>query len=294
MLVVKYIGGLGNQLFQLAFVLELRERGYKVFEDITDYRYYDRHQGFEVDKVFDIQIKHVDVKNLSRLRSDYPSVINKIKSKLLGGVKLKSTHIFQNNFDFSKIENQKDYYLEGYWQNCNTYLIKDNLRSFIKFKSFSLSTKNKNVLECINSSNSVGVHIRRGDYLNKENISHFEQVGVEYYLKAKEIIQSKLKDNVQFFFFSDDIDFVKSNYDWGCNVKYIDWNVGDKSYLDMYLMANCKGLIIPNSTFSWWAGILGKDKKHVVAPKYWWQDREKDNDIYLPNKWNLVDNRLNL
>ncbi len=48
MLIVNYIGGVGNQLFQYALALELRRRGFEVYDDISDFEWYNTHQGFEV------------------------------------------------------------------------------------------------------------------------------------------------------------------------------------------------------------------------------------------------------
>ncbi|RCW30044.1 alpha-1,2-fucosyltransferase [Marinilabilia salmonicolor] len=288
MLIVRYIGGLGNQLFQYAFAQELRRRGYNVYEDVGDFAQYKKHQGFELTKVFDVTIEYAPKKYLDRLKRGN-SIFERIKAKLF--LKNKKTHLSQAQINIDSLSKNKDFYLDGYWQDCSSYIIRNELRTLIKFKKPSLNKRNEKLFYQINSSNSIGVHVRRGDYLNKENVNHFENIGQEYYHKAKKIITKEMGSDIKFFFFSDDIDYVKSEFNWGEEeAVFVDWNLGENSYLDMYMMAHCQGLIIPNSTFSWWAGVLVKEKK-VISPKYWWKDRKRDNDVYLPENWYLINNR---
>ena len=128
----------------------------------------------------------------------------------------------------------------------------------------------------------MSVHIRRGDYLQDENLG-----GVcnnSYYLESVKILQTKLK-NPFFYFFSDDPDWVKKTFNLD-RMKVIDWNTGINSYLDMFLMTKCKHNVIANSSFSWWGAYLNNYKnKIVIAPKVWFNDNlHKDNDI-VPKKW---------
>ena len=51
----------------------------------------------------------------------------------------------------------------------------------------------------------------------------------------------------------------------------VDWNTGNKSIFDMYLMSRCKAIIMANSTFSYWGARLGKDNI-VIYPQKWFQD----------------------
>lgn len=84
-----------------------------------------------------------------------------------------------------------------------------------------------------------------------------------------------------FFVFSDDIPWVKKNMSIP-DAYYIDWNKHEDSYLDMYLMSQCKANIIANSTFSFWGAILGNEKEMVIRPKRW-----IGNDVpdIFPSSW---------
>ena len=68
-----------------------------------------------------------------------------------------------------------------------------------------MSEKNQSLLKDIQNSNSVGVHIRRGDYMTKQNLVIFGNICTQkYYHDAIRIITEKVNDAV-FYVFSDDI-----------------------------------------------------------------------------------------
>ena len=120
-----------------------------------------------------------------------------------------------------------------------------------------------------NEENSVGIHIRRGDYL--KNWKYRGLCGIDYYQKAIAYILEHIK-SPKFFLFSDDINWVKENISpllKGYNVTFVNWNHSINSYKDMQLMAMCKNLIIANSSFSWWAAYLNQNNPIVVAPEKW-------------------------
>ena len=99
-------------------------------------------------------------------------------------------------------------------------------------------------------SNSVSIHVRRGDKVN----SHYADLGPSYYKKALEITNGDL------FVFSDDIPWCKNNLG---SATYVDID----ECLSLELMSLCKHNIIANSTFSWWGAFLNTNsKKIVVAP----------------------------
>ena len=126
------------------------------------------------------------------------------------------------------------------------------------------------------STNSVCLHIRRGDFLSIEYMNILANIAtVKYYERAIEFVQSKLI-NTFFFVFSDDIAWCKENMQLS-QVTYIDWNIGKDSYIDMYLMTFAKANIIANSTFSYWGAYLNRNNPIVIYPKKW------INADYYPN-----------
>ncbi len=74
------------------------------------------------------------------------------------------------------------------------------------------------------------------------------------------------------YVFSDDIDWCKSNSEeMGFNafrsVCYVDGNTGSKSYIDMQLMSQCKGVIASNSAFSYLAALLNTRIISYIGPE---------------------------
>lgn len=68
------------------------------------------------------------------------------------------------------------------------------------------------------------------------------------------------------------------------NAIYVNANVGNSSFIDMYLMANCKVNVIANSTFSYWAARLNQDNILTIYPKKWYNSKYAVPDIF-PSEW---------
>jgi len=117
----------------------------------------------------------------------------------------------------------------------------------------------------------VAVHVRRGDYVN--NPFYVDLMKTDYYNWAMSQFP-----NDNFLIFSDDIEWCKKNSKFtGCKFSE------EKTEIeDMGLMANCKGIIMANSSFSWWGAFLS-DSKKVIAPKEWFTD--KIERITYLNEW---------
>lgn len=104
----------------------------------------------------------------------------------------------------------------------------------------------------------IAIHVRRGDYVN--NPHYTDLASTDYYEKAMDEFPDE-----DFRIFSDDIKWCKQRF--GMYTKNIRYSEGKDEITDFNLMAGAKGLIIANSSFSWWAGYLNNGK--VVAPKSW-------------------------
>lgn len=259
MKIVVFKGGIGNQLFQYNMIKYLEQKGHRVYYKDETNRYF-VHYGLEVDKYFDV--------NLHKL----PKMLDIIYDYMQNQHFRKLFHYLStedNVYDESKIR------FDGYWANLKYMIAK------VKFKELPLNYQNQQVLEDIQKTNSVSIHIRRGDYLTVENQKIFGGIcTLDYYQKAIQKIR-ELVDNPSFFIFSDDIEWCKENFDLP-NSTFIDWNTGVNSIYDMYLMSYCKTNIIANSTFSYWGGRI-YNGGIVIYPKKWFNEGSAPN--IFPEEW---------
>ena len=139
-----------------------------------------------------------------------------------------------------------------------------------------MSDRNKEIVELINSCNSVSIHVRRGDYLSQEMVAKMGNIcTLDYYKNAIELIKRKISNPV-FFVFSDDIEWVKKNL-LADNMHLIDWNNGTNSFIDMFLMSECKAHVIANSSFSYWGAYMSKINIVTVYPHIWFNDEPSPN-----------------
>ena len=117
-------------------------------------------------------------------------------------------------------------------------------------------------------SESVAIHARvvNFEYGMKEILAR------NYYQKAVNHIKGKIDKPISFFVFSDNVNWCRENLDIlglsNEDIIFVDYNKGENTFRDMQLMSLCKHIIIPNSTFSWWAGYLIKNPNKIFITPY--------------------------
>ena len=283
--IVNFIGGLGNQMFQYAFYKSLEQCFENVKADISGFKNYKLHNGFELEDIFDIKINHsTNFENLKLGGGHF--FIAKIWRRVCMLMNCYCLCKEPFLFDPYIFEHKKSTYYWGHWQNeryfCN---ISDQIRKDFIFKT-QLNEKNLRIKNIIDEKKSISMHIRRGDYVN--NSIHGDICNAEYYHKAINYINSMVSD-ATYFIFSDDIAWCKNNFEI-TNCHYIDWNKGKESYVDMQLMSLCNHNIIANSSFSWWGAWLNNNpQKIVVSPSKWFNGIEYDIKDIIPTKWILIE-----
>ncbi len=248
-------GGLGNQLYEYTYYRYLKEKFPK--EKIWGFyfkKWLHDHNGLEINRWFDVELPPTNklIYALSIVLYYTNSILNRL------GV----TPFFVNK----KWEQDDDAFFQiGFWQDSK-YIKEVGIPHL---KALELNQYNKDLLSIIESTSSVAIHVRRGDYLTPQNIEMFGNIcTTEYYKKSLEQIK-KLFDNPTFFVFSNDIDYAQELLASERNVVFVDKNKGVMSFFDMFLMSNCKGLILANSSFSAWGAYLNKRAQRVIAPSKW-------------------------
>lgn len=263
--VVRISGGLGNQLFQYCFAKYLEEKLHKkIVLDCSNYLR-DKRRQFALDKYF------CEFPSMS-LAQEYLyyfryTLCTKYEVKFLN-------YVCDEWFLFDEEVYKKGYYFVGYWQNTKYFdSLKDELRKKFQYKK-KLNELQKSVIENMIASESVAVHVRRGDYLSSKYNDVYELVDERYYKRAIESLESRM-DNIVLFLFSDDVTWCKQvfkNYD----VVFVNEFSAADDIVEFELMRNCKHFIIANSTYSWWASYLGAGEKSIkIAPVRWMKGKNE-------------------
>ena len=283
MIIGQIIGGLGNQMFQYAFYkyLEYSKHG-ELKLDLSLFKNYSLHNGYELERVFNIDEKIAVRDEIERFKSNYP-LFFKIENKLLNkNIIFGTKHFKENKFYINeKIFDHiiKDFYVEGYFQTYKYIQKLDN--SLFEFKT-KLSQKEEQLFK----GNTVSIHIRGGDYLSskKDNVLFGNICTKDYYMKAINYIKNNI-ENPNFLIFTNDKEYAESLFKYD-NFQIIDWNRNRESFRDMYLMSLCKHNIIANSSFSWWGAWLNKNSsKVVIAPHKWFNDNNINQNEIVPKDW---------
>lgn len=291
MIVVKLIGGLGNQLFQYAAGTALAN--YHKTELFLDLSYLNADtkgaytkRKFELDK-FNIHAKIADERILKNFNFNENKTSVKLKKLLPGlfGKMIFNEHQFNFHSNFLKFP--ANTYLNGYWQSE---------RYFNSFRGKLLDEITLNnpltkgavaIDQKIQSTTSVSLHVRRGDFVSLKSANHFHgHLELEYYKLAVEKINLKIK-NATFFIFSDDMDWCRANFDFIASKEFIDGEGNNiTTHEELILMSHCKHNIIANSSFSWWGAWLNQNAdKIVIAPQNWFADKKINTNDLIPSSW---------
>lgn len=288
MYIVWFAGGLGNQLFQYSFYKFLEKKEKEVFADLNWFKRNNIHNGYELQKIFKIELKKAMEEDILSLKGKIEGVSRKINRRIgLYKFKTYKTERKKYNLD-NEILYYDNLYLEGYWQSISYIVpIENELRKKFIFKPF-IDDKNKKLVKDLEKNNSVSIHIRRGDYIKKRRHRKLYNniCDLKYYKNAINIIRKKINNPV-FYIFTNDMDWVKENIK-GENFNYVDWNRGDNSFRDMQLMSLCKHNIIANSTFSWWGAWINNNKNKIVISPKKMINKKIDFSNAFPNDWKKI------
>ncbi|NLL79464.1 MAG: alpha-1,2-fucosyltransferase [Clostridiales bacterium] len=302
MVIVKVMGGLGNQLQQYAIYRKFESLG---VEASLDFSWFEQKSQKKQLKPRELELDFFD-------ELPYRTCTKEEREALLGkdtftGRVLKRLMSRENTYFaeqgrmyLPEIFERKDVYLEGYFA-CEKYYadILETLRQDIRFPKSS-NPKNRELAEQMEKECSVSIHLRRGDYLDAGNAELFGNICTpEYYDKAVRFVRQQVKqkgaERIHFYVFSDDAEYARNwcggkQYD-GERYTVIDWNDGRDSFYDMYLMSRCKHNICANSTFSFWGARLNPHTdKMMIRPLKHRNNQEYDIEEMqrLWEGWTLI------
>ncbi len=283
-------GGLANQVFQYAFYrfAQLRHPEEDWVMDDSFFFVHDVHNGYELESVFGLK------PNLLSQRFEPDVWEYMIESKRQG--KSMPEILNENGMQFimlSEYDNWKqwnpfsgsvqditagkffpelmdlngDIYYHGYW------LIPDYLKrndgQVLRELQFvqSLSNAKRELCDEIGSVNSIGVHIRRGD---------FATLGINlpesYYRDAIPELDGRVGDDPVYYVFSDDIEWCREHAEelglLTCKqVAYVKPEEDpNQAWQDMMLMSQCRNMILSNSSFCYLATLMNHSLREFRNP----------------------------
>lgn len=242
-------GGLGNQVFQMVYLMLSSGKNEKLFIDVSHF-----HKTHDHDYAgANLQVNQI-------LSSEYGHRLKYFK------LPMKLSSFFWKLGSFFK-----ESFYDDYFSDITLYPSNVDYRKF-----FNLTIDG---YEHDFKENAVLIHVRKGDYNNAINSKIYFNCEVDYFSKAVDSIQ-KVVHEPKFYIMSNDNDWVRSHFSFLPNYTILEIEDPVLSFKVMTLFSN---FIISNSTFSWWAAFLTKSK-NVIAPEKWYLDINKNINLY-PSHW---------
>jgi hypothetical protein len=268
--------GLGNLLFQLNCAEKVARRtGAKVKLDLQglvgDELHSDKtgagEKVLDMAKLYGFQVEQATIRDIWVTRGGWQGrykltrLLAKIQMKL--GC-LRRSYFKEDNserFDPEVDSLSAPIYLDGYFISSR-YLGEDIGRQSCTSNLF----KYTDLINEINNTNSISIHIRRGDYCQLDD---YPVYGMDYVRAASKLVEEKTGAG-KYFVFTNDIDWARRECKLLEREVVLVSEMTGPAWEDLELMSLCKHNIISNSTFSWWAGYRNRNPNRVVVmPKYW-------------------------
>lgn len=288
MIITKLQGGLGNQMFQYAAGRALSARHHTSL--YLDHRFLEKksegeytQRKFELE-AFDLKSQKAEQANWSVFNPD-PNRFQRVIQRALPSffknlVAVESGFGYHANFEHFP----QNTLLSGFWQSEKYFLpIKQLIRDDFKIRH-EMPRLLTDLFSQIKNSNSVSIHVRRGDFVNLASAQSFHGLlELSYYKKALIKMQAEIAD-FKAFIFSDDPDWCAQNFGFIENKIII--RHSELAVWDLFLMQNCKHHIIANSSFSWWGAWLNPNtNKVVVMPQQWYRQHSAEEVGIKPEGW---------
>lgn len=289
--VARIEGGLGNQLFQYAAARSLADRlGCELLLDLRGLAE-NGDRPYQLDQ-FKIRGSIADDQTLASLPSSRSSRASRIRSRIAQCLPAFCSYpvFWPGDFSYDRRFERisQPVFLVGYWQT-EKYFAWNRSRLLQDLQLVAAAPAQEKLLERMRTSNSVALHVRRGDYVSNAAAAQFHGVcDMGYYQEAIRRLLATMPD-LEVFVFSDEPEWARSNLNLPAPTHVIDSNGPDRGYWDLELMRHCRHHVIANSSFSWWGAWLAQpDGQVVYAPSRWFRDASTNTSDVIPSRWNLL------
>lgn len=300
MFIVKFQGGLGNQLFQYAagFSSSIRRKT-TMKMDLTGYGVLGRDLTSTNNSGRDPDILEFSI-SAGVATAEEAAAARAIPFGLIGrklrAAKYKYVVDYYIGYRGGILSPERGGYMDGYFQD-ETYFVDKwpEVSRELQLRPDRVQAMKSTVNALAEVDHpTVSLHVRRGDYVASDRgRSILDVCGADYYQRALNEVSASVSD-FTLVLFSDEPEWVRRNIDLGGRpaVYASEYRNEDGSPLsaaqEMFAMSRCSHHIIANSTFSWWGAYLNSDaNKVVVAPSVWARGAKSFGKI-LPKSWRTV------
>lgn len=297
MIIARLTGGLGNQMFQYAAARRLADfhgtelkldTGFleRACENCTPRPFLLKHFAITGSIATLREVAEFEGKGESRLKY-VVSCLQRVINPSCKNPQIYHERFFYFDPLFHTLPDNT--YLTGYWQSEKYFLdISEVIRSEFTIVR-PLQGQNKLIADQIKGTNSVSLHVRRGDFVSDANVrKRHGFCATDYYYRSLEKMVKQI-GKFHLFVFSDEPSWVSEYLDFSLPVTIVAQNSSDEAYLDLHLMSLCRHHIIANSTFSWWGAWLSSSpQKLIIAPERWFSDPTLDSKDLIPPDWQRV------
>lgn len=291
-------GGLGNQLYQLAYADFLRRTyGYHccIVNDWGIEKVDTLGKDRAVRSLFTDIIKYCQFPYISPEYSKRWSVYSRLRPRICCFEEEESklaVYLSKTESRFSsfpplarkpKLSLPFVYRISGYFQSYKytSLEFRNKIREFLE-GIVSLPTTLEGIASGL-TERSVAIHFRRGDFLKHPEI--YKVFGAEHYLRGLNLLAEN-KDIDKVYVFSDDFDAIESDLEIISQQYNLVRVEGGTVYEDLYLLSRFKRYVLAGSTFSWWGAFCSQysDNVEVVVPRYPLK-RSTSEDTFYPPHW---------
>ena len=281
-IIVPLMGGLGNQLFQFAAGIY----AHKFLQKVPKFAF----SGFSIGK------------NTPRSYM-LGDLLNEGDEAIHGRLKLAIFKLASFIFPFIWVAEYDldDFPLERVSRNSKVLLGYFQRRQYVDAVGTELIhslSKSKVFAQLFSypANNNIAVHIRFGDYLTNLETKNFHGLtSISYYVEAVRLLQTS-HDYDKIVIYSDNRQKALSDFtsEYGTGKSQISISSGVNEYEDLASISSSKGIVISNSTFSWWAAWIGTQLHdcRVVTPRPWFATATAADDNLLSKEWTVLDRDL--
>jgi hypothetical protein len=274
--ILRSVGGLGNQLFAYAAArrLALASNSELVIDHISGFRYDTQYQR-------DFQLDHFAIPCRKATAVERLEPFSRIRRNLLR--RWNTQHPFeqrgyiqQEGIDFDPrlltLRPSGTLYLEGYWQSEGYFKdVEPQIREDLRIIP-PKNDANQQMAARIQNHVAVALHVRFFDEPEQSSPSQSAANNApgDYYQRAIAEMEQRVP-RAHYFLFSDRPDAARARIPMPDErITLVHHNQGDAmAYADLWLMTQCQHFIIANSTFSWWGAWLSMNpNKLVIAPGF--------------------------